>query len=211
MSKKNSPKISPSNRKGTVVSSANSNANKIAYELGTNIDEIREYENGALGAFFTNGKFRFVKGANESQLSKARSSAKYSKNISPRSAKIAFNKYYKKKASSYKKESSIKKAIERDICHKKSPSKITSSALYRRSPSKYDYPGLDDGSLCTKKIVSSPKVASSNIDKALAAIGRKRHSATGGSILKKGKQGKPVSLKTAVHLLRQYYAEKYEH
>merc|ERR1712113_631151 len=64
--------------------------------------------------------------------------AKGKKEISPRSAKIAFNKYYKNKP--YKTEAARKAAITRDNCSDNKM--VTNSTNYRRSPHKYDYPGL---------------------------------------------------------------------
>ena len=166
----------------------------LAKKHNTEVEEVRKYSNGAYGVFLADGKFRFVKGAEKENLAMARNSARYSRTISPRSAKLAFNKFYKGKSN---------KAKEWDLCNSK---KTETSAKYRRSPKKYDYPGIDDGSQCKGKLKKSPKVSPSNIDKALAKLGRKRRM-TGGAIV--NRKNKNVSLKTAVQLLRTYYAQKY--
>lgn len=186
-------KLSQPERKGEIVSKDSlPTATKLAEKENTQVEEVRKYSNGAYGVFLANGKFRFVKGAEKEQLQKARASARYSKTISPRSAKIAFNKFYKNKST---------KAKEWDLCNSK---KTTNSSKFKRSPKKYDYPGLDDGSNCkTGKIKKTPKVSPSNIDKALAKLGRKRRNMTG------GQRKQEVSLKTAVSMLRHYYAQKY--
>lgn len=186
-------KLSQPERKGEIVKNDSLvTATKLAETENTQVEEIRKYSNGAYGVFLANGKFRFVKGAEKEQLQKARESARYSRSISPRSAKIAFNKFYKNKSS---------KAKEWDMCNSK---QTNSSGRYKRSPKKYDYPGLDDGSQCKTNLKKTPKVSPSNIDKALAKLGRKRRNMKGGSA-----QKKTVSLKTAVSLLRTYYAQKY--
>jgi len=198
------PKVNTSERKGSVVSASDilDTANKLAVTKNTTVDEIREYDNGAIGVFFTNGQFRFIKGTSKANLAVVRKSPRGSKKISPKSAIQSFNKYYNSK--NYKSPKFRTAAMERDKCHTKSPKHTTDLSKYKRSPKKYDYPGLDDGTTCKRKKISS--TSPSNIDKALESIGRKRRTATGGSL----KNRKPVSLKTAVRLLRQYYAERYQ-
>jgi len=81
--------------------------------------------------------------------------------ISPRSARIAFNKFYRSKY--YEKKTSRKAAITRDLCSDNK--KVVNDTRYKRSPHKYNYPNLDDGSQCPpghkvyKKRVVSPKYA----------------------------------------------------
>ena len=50
------------------------------------------------------------------------------------------------------------------MCHAKSSSKTTTSAKFRRSPRKYDYPGLDDGSKCSGKVVKQGKVSPKSLE-----------------------------------------------
>ena len=72
--------------------------------------------------------------------------------------------------------------------------------MVRRSPQHYDYPGLDDGTNCPTGNVTKKRVLSQSQKNSLVARLPKKQS---------GGNKKPVSLKTAVKLLRQYYAEKY--
>lgn len=197
-------KVNTTERKGRPISGADilKTANDLASTKNTTVDEIREYDNGAIGVFFSNGQFRFIKGTTKANLNIVRKSPRGSRKISPKSAIRAFNKYYNSR--NYKSPKLRAAAMERDKCHTKSPKHITDLSKYKRSPRKYDYPGLDDGSSCSRKKISP--TSPSNIDKALATIGRKRRTTTGGSL----KNKKPVSLKTAVRLLRQYYAERYQ-
>ena len=73
-----SPTKSSPKRKGVLLSDkpiemeAKTLANKKAAELGTECKEIRKYSNGAIGVYFTNGKFLFVRGATKEFLEKAR-------------------------------------------------------------------------------------------------------------------------------------------
>ncbi len=74
-----SPRKSPEKKRAGVLLSdkpiemeAKELANKKAAELGTECKEIRKYANGAIGVYFANGKFLFVRGATKEYLEKAR-------------------------------------------------------------------------------------------------------------------------------------------
>ena len=161
--------------------------------------ELRAYNSGAVGAFFANGKFRFVKGVNKG--TRAGMSPNRRGALSKRGAARAFNKYYREKR--YKRDRSRKAAISRDMCHR--AKNVISDRRYRSrtGPKRYDFDGVDDGSRCQGEVkASKPRTARQR-----AVLGK------GKSV--KGKRGfqkggaRPVSLKTAVNLLRQYYSEKY--
>ena len=167
-------------------------------------------------------QFRFISlvdpEAREASLEAARSSPR--KKITPRSAKMAFNRFYKKRTRKsgeryYKTERGLKGAMTRDACWDNHPKDDTTR--YRRSPHRYDYPGLDDGSndkMCPggahnwksgKAPVSKLKKGSEEAK----AWGRKMKAAKEAKAAQQGVSKRPVSLKTAVRLLRQYYEEKY--
>ncbi len=80
-----SPTKSSPKKKGILLSDkpiemeAKTLANKKAAELGTECKEIRKYSNGAIGVYFTNGKFLFVRGATKEFLEKARAKRKSQK------------------------------------------------------------------------------------------------------------------------------------
>jgi hypothetical protein len=141
-------------------------ADKLAAKLGTKVEKLTSLGNGSVGARFTNGLFRIVTGPSREYLNKIRSSKRNSKQLSKRAAMRSFNRYYAHK--SYKSNSSREHAKIRDLCHSKSPRRTTTLTAFRRSPHKYDYPGLDDGSNCPK---GYKKVASkSPSPKATAAL-----------------------------------------
>jgi hypothetical protein len=166
------------------------------------IDGKRILSNGFLAGFvMVDGKkkFRIIKMVDREAAKKAARSPKNNrKALGKKSAKNSFEKFYKKrKYSSAKKRKLAKK---RDMCHKNSPHRTTKDRRYKRSPLKWDYPGLDDGSTCGRKY----KKTTYNPNKKLPSRneeGKFKKTQQGGS--------KPISLKTAVNLLRQYYTEKY--
>ena len=90
------------------------------------------------------------------------------------------------------------------MCHKNSGKKTITDRRYRSSPLKWDYPGLDDGTKCPRKYTKTYYKSNKNLPTRDTKTGRFQK---GGSSTAENK--KPVSLKTAVNLLRQYYAEKY--
>jgi hypothetical protein len=126
--------------------------------------ELRAYDSGAVGAFFANGKFRFVKGVKKGTrkgMSPNRRGA-----LSKRGAARAFNKYYREKR--YKGDRSRKAAITRDMCHR--AKNVISDRRYRSrtGPKRYDFTGVDDGSRCKGEVkASKPRTA-----KQLAVLGR---------------------------------------
>ena len=138
----------PSQRKGSVVKNVPSEAKALVKRLAkenNGVKEMRKYNNGSIGVFFKNGKFRFVTGGNNLKPRKSGSKVKYPR-ISKLAAKRALLKYYNNK--SYKSPANRKAALTRDICSDNKP--INRTSLYRRSPHLYDYPGVDDGSQCPK-------------------------------------------------------------
>ena len=199
-----SPKVSPKERKGVIVDSVNLSANQQS-NLDTlskkhqGISEYRQYDNGSVGVFFNDGKFRFVTGSKRLTPRASGSSVSYPK-LSPRAAKIAFGKYYKKK--SYTKPSARKAAITRDLCSDNKP--IVNDSRYRRSPHRYNYPGLDDGSKCPTGNVHKKRAV-----KADPTFHKRMTEAKALKAQKGGAEQRPVSLKTAIRLLRNYYQEKY--
>ena len=200
MPRKSSPrKRSP--RKGKVVkmnqieSPTRAKVRELSQQHG-DATQLRSYKNGTLGAFFQDGQFRFVRGANNfSSISRSPRKVKYTK----RGTKNIFGRYYNKRT--YKSPKRKKGAMKRDHCTKNK--NVVSDSRWARNPGKYDLKGFDDGSNCAGTVRKSRRPPASQIDKALTKRGLKRKPQKGGNV------AKPVSLKTAVGLLRQYYAEKY--
>ncbi len=87
------------------------------------------------------------------------------KTISPRSAKTAFTKFYNKR--SYKTSKARKAAMTRDLCSSNKP--VVNHRGYLRSPHRYDYPGLDDGSNCPTGKVTKKRSLSAAQKAALVA------------------------------------------
>ena len=169
-------------------------------------------DNGMVfGPVMVDGKkvFRFqgpAPGADNAQ--KRRSSASKRRGRKPISAKQAMGamKRHYKKSNKYNSNKARKAAMTRDLCWDNQEK--VSDSRYKRSPHKYDFAGVDDGSNCpsgqrkgSKKPMTDKQRA--NLAKGRQALARKRAAQRGGS-------KKPVSLKTAVRLLRQYYENKYE-
>ena len=196
-----SPKKRSPKRKGTVVkmSQIESPTRAKVRELSAthgSATQLRSYKNGTLGAFFQDGQFRFVRGAtNISSIKRSPRKVKYSK----KAASGLFSKFYNKR--SYKSPSRRKGAMKRDHCTRSK--NVVSDSRWARNPGKYDLKGFDDGSNCDGPVKSTRRPPSSQIDAALRKRGLSRRGQRGGN------RAKPVSLKTAVSLLRQYYAEKY--
>ena len=111
------------------------------------VGEKKVLSNGAEGVYKLNqnGKlvFRITKGANLNQLAAARSVKRGQKPLSPKQAERLFKKAYS--AKKYKSPRAAKAAATRDMCH--ASKRTTSTSAYRRSPKRYDYIGLDDGSV----------------------------------------------------------------
>ena len=88
-----SPKVSPAQRKGRVVSDVNLNPSQRSKldQLSTEhngISEFRQYDNGSVGVFFNDGKFRFVSGSTTSSTKSKRFKGNIPR-LSPRAAKLA--------------------------------------------------------------------------------------------------------------------------
>merc|ERR1711998_351660 len=158
-------KKSQGQRKGRIVamtglpamdrSSIESKVAALSRERGALV-ELRAYNSGAVGAFFANGKFRFVKGVNKG--TRAGMSPNRRGALSKRGAARAFNKYYKEKR--YKRDRSRKAAISRDMCHR--AKNVISDRRYRSrtGPKRYDFDGVDDGSRCKGEVkASKPRTA----------------------------------------------------
>ena len=107
--------------------------------------EIRRYNNGSIGVFLTNGKFRFISGGNNLIPRKKGSKMKF-RTITKLAAKRALSRYYKNK--SYKNDAARKAALKRDLCSTNKPVITDSRYLRPNGPANYDYPGVDDGSTC---------------------------------------------------------------
>uniref|UniRef100_A0A6C0EKM6 Uncharacterized protein n=1 Tax=viral metagenome TaxID=1070528 RepID=A0A6C0EKM6_9ZZZZ len=178
-------------------------------------------KNGMLaGKIMIDGRAQFrivglVDKAAHARSVKARRPGRASQQLSPRGAARAFNRHYST-SPKYKNEKSRKGAKSRDLCWDNQPT--VTDRRYSRSPHLYDYPGRDDGSRCENvhkyKSGYSPKRMQKGSPEALAwgqKMKAKKGLAGGGVGVGGGEGGgaRPVSLKTAVRLLRQYYDEKY--
>ena len=161
------------------------------------------YKNGAVAEAQANGMMKIISGPTKG--SKRR-------NISARSAKRAFNKYWNKRTAAVKgnkkRSRGVASARGRDIQYG-SPKNLRKHSGYKQNPGRLDYAGVDYGS---KRYTVSPR-SLANLKNQRG--GRRKNSPTKKmkakkSPTKRGGGKKPVSLKTAVKLLREYYRTKYE-
>jgi hypothetical protein len=259
-------------KKGTViaVSSPQSTTVKSKIRLMSSnnggLNELRRYNNGSIGAFFKNGKFRFITGGNNLKP-RAKGQKINRPKISPRSAVIALQKYYRNR--DYKTKSSRQGALTRRLCSDNKPH--TDDSRFKVAPHRYEYKGITDGARCPpgktvykKRQLSDRQKKSlrdrlklkqsgggentykdNSMNRRLNRVGSPYKRSRSRVSLREGKNhretnarqhqrqqdeeqqheqqnqqeqheqdkqsgGKrPVSLKTAVSLLRQYYEEKY--
>ena len=191
------------------------------------VDDIvrgrKDLKNGAIAGYVEDRetgkeKWVIVSGATREGMAKVRAAkSKYPtgrKKIKKGAATRAFNKHYRE--ANYATERSRAAAKRRDLCSDNKAVRTTTT--YRQSPQNYDYPGVDDGSDPSCKKVTHKRRASA---KQLAALRKGRRIRKANIEARKNVKGmtrrhsvggakKPVSLKTAVRLLRQYYENKYE-
>ena len=149
--------------------------------------EIKRLSNGAQGEYYRTAKgnlgFRFIKPDPADRdvllasLAKARSVKRGMKPLSLDLAERLFKKAYSPK--NYKRGArDAKAAATRDMCHL--AKRTTSTSAYRRSPKRYDYIGLDDGSQCKGKMIVVP---ASRIAKARAALSARRGKADASDLM----------------------------
>lgn len=133
------------------------------------VGTTKKLKNGAVGTWKKeNGKtvFRITKGMSPSKFKKQVASKRGKRTrMTPRAAKMAMMKYYAKRHSDPRARAI---AIGRDMCGANKP--VTSSTKYRRSPLKYDFRGLDDGSKCDhsptrRRRKMSPKAKAALVDR----------------------------------------------
>ena len=146
--------------------------------------------------------------------------------LSRKSALRAFSRYYRNR--DYKTEADRKRAMSRDLHYRPRDSRKivhTKSSRYLRNPGKLDYPGVDAG---RKKMPSrrsdkafmerakllgksrkGVKVIGRSSKKSLRNIKRGGSQSSQNSQSSQSSQNNLVSLRTAVGLLRQYYANKF--
>ena len=114
---------------------------------------------------------------------------------------------------------SMRAAKTRDAGHQLPKHRIVSDMRFKNHPGEYDYPGVDDGIYPVVHRGSSAAqkaAAKKNIAKARGARGKgsgaaKNQNQNQNQNQRQNQQGgqRPVSLKTAVQLLRDYYREAY--
>jgi len=119
----------------------------------------------------------------------------------------AFNKYYEE-SPKYKTSRARQAAKTRDQCWDNQ--EMVDSEKYNRSPHLYDFEGVDDGSQCDspRKYKDTSKL--NHLIKGSQEAKEWHAKMQAAKNNKKGGGKKPVSLKTAVKLLRKYYQDKYE-
>ena len=156
------------------------------------------FKNGATATRLPNGMLRIVTGPTKGSKRK---------NISARSAKRAFNKYWNNRRAAVKgnknRSRGVSSARGRDILYG-NPRNLRKHSGYKQNPGRLDYAGVDYGSRRYK--VNAKSLA--NLKGGRRNNSPKRRKSPKISKQRGGK--KPVSLKTAVKLLREYYRNKYE-
>merc|ERR1711871_841956 len=107
------------------------------------------YSNGVEAVVQENGSHVIV-GSTPEAAANARAAGRYSKQVGPKAAARAFNKYYSTRA--YKSPRARKAAITRDLCKRgKNQTTTTSYTKGKTGVRRYDYPGMDDGSRCPQR------------------------------------------------------------
>merc|ERR1711871_946454 len=107
------------------------------------------YSNGVEAVVQENGSHVIV-GSSPEAAANARAAGRYSKQVGPKAAARAFNKYYSTRA--YKSTRARKAAITRDLCKRgKNQTTTTSYTKGKTGVRRYDYPGMDDGSRCPQR------------------------------------------------------------
>jgi len=139
----------------------------------------RQLANGAMAGYVNgpNGKpvWRILSGADAGYMrSISQSGPRTYPSISPKAAKRAFNRHYNK-SPRYKSPRGRKQARSYDLGHR-APRVVTDSR-YRRSPHRFDYPGVDVGAKPNTKL-SGAKLAAAQ---QRAASARARRSQAGGA------------------------------
>ena len=146
--------------------------------------EGRELKNGAMAGYVRGpaGKpvWRILSGASGDYLRSIgprKGSTRSYAELSPRAAKMAFNRHYKNRKGSPR---GNKQARTYDLNHS---GNVVSDTRYRRSPHRYDYRGVDTGSLPNRKMSGDKLAAARNrIAKARMAKGLQGSSQAGGGV-----------------------------
>ena len=133
----------------------------------------RQLANGAMAGYVNgpNGKpvWRILSGADAGYMrSIAQRGPRTYPAISPKAAKRAFNRHYNK-SPRYKSPRGRKQARSYDLGHR-APRVVTDSR-YRRSPHRFDYPGVDVGAKPNTKL-SGAKLAAAQRRAAMARRAR---------------------------------------
>ena len=173
-------------KKGTVitVSSPQSTTVKSKIRLMSSnnggLKELRRYNNGSIGAFFKNGKFRFITGGNNLKP-RAKGQKIDRPKISPRSAVIALQKYYRNR--DYKTKSSRQGALTRRVCSDNKPH--TDDSRFKVAPHRYEYEGVTDGARCPPgKTVYKKRQLTDRQKRALQSRLRRKQSGGGANTYK---------------------------
>lgn len=189
-----SSKKTLSERKGIVINKVSSSIQSRIDVLSTDhggVSELRRYENGSIGAFFNDGKFRFIAGSTTLQP-KTNSKLVSRPTISPRSSSLAINKYYTKKKN-YKNQN-LRNEVLVSSKHKRNAPKVN------KMSSDVDHVEKTVDNAITKKELN--KLINSRQEGGDNTTTEHKVSQEGGA--------NDIKLKEAVQLLRQYYTEKFE-
>merc|ERR1711934_236676 len=120
--------------------------------MTTKMGVVYRLKNGALARrrSATDGRLKITQGATKAHMDKIRSKKRGRKQISPRAAAVAFNRYYNRK--SYKSPAARKAAMTRDMCHKRKGDRVVTTNRYssKKGPATFDFKGVGDGSRCPK-------------------------------------------------------------
>merc|ERR1711965_610053 len=161
--------------------------------MTTKMGVVYRLKNGALARrrSANDGRLKITQGASKAHMDKIRSKKRGRKQISPRAAAVAFNRYYNRKT--YRSPAARKAAMTRDMCHKRKGDRVVTTNRYtsKKGPSTFDFKGLDDGGKCPKgKTVRAYKKPS---PARLAALKKARSSRRRRSPAKKASPAKKSS------------------
>ena len=184
--KTKSGKASPKTKKG----STKLKANQVLFSNGAIAEKGKNPKNPNL--------LTIVKGP-----TKGNTGPRGMKALDERGAARAFNKYYST-TNRYKSPKARQAAITRDLCHAKPADKTVRTNKYssfnaegtRRGPATFDYPGVDDGSLCPTGPAKESKAGTSEMKDKMAKVRAAKMS--GGSPKKKASPKKASPKKAAV-------------
>ena len=173
---------------------------------------VETLSNGAIAGYVQTAdgpRWRIVQGASPQYMATIAKKRGVSKPVTQKQAQRAFNRYYNKKDENGKLLRGVRSRTY-DLNHTRPADYVVDDQRFLRNPNRYDYEGVDTGDKV--RAARSEKQQANDAKLRVARPFGPTMSMEGGTNCTKKKKamGKPVDLKTAVNLLRNYYENKYE-